>query len=207
MGRALRGSLALTGDSRGLTMAPEPNEVPWASKLALVRNSVRPQETIPQELADAWFEVATAAVKWFHDPDFKMLPALEYADGFSDDEARARIAGFQRGYDKEYNRRAVSGAWTDYYTQEDIGPKERYDFSEWPFWLQRVVVSHWDRLHYEYLAVHEGLCYSYEDGYYWELDGYHVKYLDMDKGVKPTAPTTPLSLAPAYVGWGIPYLG
>ena len=188
-------------------MAPNPTEIPWAEQLALVRQSVQTKETIPQELVDAWFEVATEAVKWFHDPDFRMLPALEYADGFTDEEARARIAGFQKGYDKEYNRRATLAAggqraWTDYYTQEPIGPRERYDFSEWPFWLQRVVVSHWDRLHYEYLAAH-GLFYSYEEGYYWDIDGYHVKYLDMDKGNQPSEPVTPMSLALPYVGyWG-----
>mgnify|MGYP000270826998 CR=1 FL=1 len=197
------GSLTLTGNSKGLTMAPNPTEIPWAARLALVRESIQPKETIPQALVDAWFEVATEAVKWFHEPDFRMLPALEYMDGFTDEEARARIAGFQKGYDKEYHRRASTGAWTDYYTQEQIGARERYVFSEWPFWLQRVVVSHWDRLHYEYLAAHEGLCYTYEEGYSWDIEGYHVKYLDMDKGVKPTEQSTPMSLALPYVGfWG-----
>lgn len=140
--------------------------------------------TIPQELADAWTDIMVEAVRYFHEPDFVMLPAMDYTNA-SDEAVKKRISGYQDGYDMEYMRRVLTAEAM--YAQKDFDRDTKgYDFSRLPWPLQRAVVSHWDRLHQEFLNAHEGLAYYPKAGYVWLFKGdVHVPYRDSDNGKKP----------------------
>ena len=152
-------------------------KVPWFKQLADMRKG-SPKETIPQELADSWTEVMVEAVRVFHESDFAMMPAMDYVDMTSDKDVGKRIRGYQEGYDLEYLRRAVG------YSEEEFDLKS-YDFSTLPLAIQRAVVSHWDRLHHEFLTAHEGLAYYPAVGYVWLFDEVQVPYRDADGGMVP----------------------
>lgn len=162
-------------------------EVTWFQRLANSRKG-RPQDTIPQELADAWTDIMTEAVRAFHEPDFEMLPAMDYIDDLSDEDVKKRIAGYQKGYDLEYTRRVMVSYYG--YAQKDFDEgTQSYEFAALPWPLQRAVVSHWDKLHTEFLRAHKGLCYSHALGYTWlfEENGEvaEVPYRDTDDGERP----------------------
>ena len=163
-----------------LTMTVE--KYPWYQQLADMRKSGSAKDTIPQELADSWTEVMAEAVRAFHEQDFDMIPAMDYADVTSDKDVGKRIRGYQEGYDLEYLRRAVG------YSEEEFDLKS-YDFSTLPWPIQRVVVSHWDRLHHEFLAAHEGLSYYPDVGYVWLVEQggetTQIPHRDFDCGEMP----------------------
>ncbi len=161
-----------------LEIAMTTDKVTWFRQLADARKG-SPKETIPQELADAWTDIMVEAVRTFHESDFVMLPAVDYVDNLSDEDVTKRIRGYQDGYDLEFLRRATGYS-------EEVFDLKSYDFSALPWPLQRSVVSHWDRLHLEYLRAHKGLFYWPDIGYVWLLEGdVKVPYRDMDYGRKP----------------------
>lgn len=123
------------------------------------------------------------AVRYFHDPKFVMSPAMEFVDNLDDDEVHTRITGYQWGYDLEY-RRLQAGEEAGYGT--GFGDTQRYVFEELPMDVQRAVVSHWDRLHHEWLEK-SGAWYSNDQGYYWLIEKVVVPYLDGDCGEVPTS--------------------
>ncbi|KKM21086.1 hypothetical protein LCGC14_1638980 [marine sediment metagenome] len=157
-------------------------KIPWFQRLADMRKNGSAKATIPQELADSWTEVMAEATRAFHDPDFDMLPAMDYADITSDKDVGKRIRGYQEGYDLEYLRLAVG------YSEEEFDLKS-YDFSTLPWPIQRAVVSHWDRLHMEFLQAHKGLFYYPDIGYVWLFDNdgdvARIPYRDADCGEIP----------------------
>lgn len=169
---------------------------PWYIRLAAYRHGILPYVTIPQELADAWNDVMVEAVRAFHEEGYEMQPALDYIDDLSDEQVDKRIAGYQAGYDKEYNRRLAKGAWSDM-APSITGDREklRYVFADLPYQVQRAVVSHWDRLHHEWLARNPLVHYDPAFGYYWLIGDPNDKdavmgrvkmYEDIDHGVPPT---------------------
>ena len=157
-------------------------KIPWFQRLADMRKNGSAKATIPQELADSWTEVMAEAIRAFHDPDFDMLPAMDYADVTSDKDVGKRIRGYQEGYDLEFLRRATG------YSEEGFDLKS-YDFSTLPWPIQRAVVSHWDRLHTEFLQAREGLAYYPDVGYVWLFDNdgetVQVPHRDADCGEIP----------------------
>ena len=154
---------------------------PWWQRLADIRRSVRPVDTIPQELADGWTVVMSVAVRAFHEPDFVMLPAPDFVDTLSDEEVRQRITGYQWGYDQEYERLQMGAAMGHGTGFEGT---KRYVFAELPKEVQRAVVSHWDRLHHEWLAARPAR-YDHRIGYHWIIEGVTIPYLDGDCGEVP----------------------
>lgn len=156
---------------------------PWYTRLAENRRSVRAVDTIPQEIADGWTEIISEATRYFHEPDFVMLPALDFIDELGDDEVRQRVVGYQMGYDMEYQRQQLKSE-TGYGT--DFGDTKRYEFHRLPIEIQRAAVSHWDRLHSEWLAK-SGASYTWAIGYHWVIEGVVVPYLDGDGGEEPTS--------------------
>ena len=161
---------------------------PWHQRLAGYRYSIQPYATIPQALADAWTEVMVEACRGFHEEDYQMQPALDYVDDLTDEQVDKRIAGFQKGYDKEFDRRAVNGAWGDMEPDEKgVRDKLRYVFADLPVTVQRAVVSHWDRLHHEWLAEHPLIHYEPRFGYFWLIEGSVIKmFEDIDHYERPT---------------------
>jgi hypothetical protein len=155
---------------------------PWYIRLAESRRSVRVVDTIPQELADGWTEIMSEAVRYFHEPDFVMFPAMDYIDNLSDAEVNERIVGYQVAYNTEYLRQQMRDEYGYTY---DFGDTKKYVFSELPVEIQRAVVSHWDRLHHEWLAA-SGAQYTYRTGYHWVIEGTAIPYLDGDGGEAPT---------------------
>ncbi|KKL88151.1 hypothetical protein LCGC14_1927580 [marine sediment metagenome] len=137
-------------------------KIPWFQRLADMRKGT-PKDTIPQALADSWTEVMVEAVRAFHETDFDLMPAMDYVDVTSDKDVSKRIRGYQEGYDLEFLRKAVG------YSEEAFDLKS-YDFSTLPWPTQRAVVSHWDRLHHEFLAAHKGLAYYPDVGYVWLIE-------------------------------------
>ena len=159
------------------------NKTPWFQRIADLRKGGSPKDTIPQALADSWTEIMVEAIRAFHEPDFSMIPAMDYADMTSDKDVGKRIRGYQEGYDLEYLRLAVG------YSEEEFDLKS-YDFSTLPWPIQRAVVSHWDRLHAEFLETHKGLTYDPNIGYVWlfdddDGDAVLVPHRDFDCGEKP----------------------
>ena len=142
---------------------------PWFQQIADLRKGGAPKDTIPQALADSWTEIMVEAARAFHEPDFSMIPAMDYADVTSDEDVEKRILGYQKGYDLEYMRRQM-GADAGYGDVEFDVDTKSYDFSSLPWPIQRAVVSHWDRLHAEFLESHEGLSYYPDVGYVWLFD-------------------------------------
>lgn len=165
---------------------------PWPEHLYELRKSFDTRYTIPQVLADGWTMVAQEACQWFHDPDFKLLPSWEHIESLGDGEVESRIAGFQVGYDKEYDRRVMTDTWTGFGLEEwpYDEPQRRYDFEAMPLALKRAIVSRWDALHYDWLAE-TGAKYHPEIGYYWDIDGFKVKNVDTDDGKCPTEEDVP----------------
>jgi hypothetical protein len=163
---------------------------PWYEQLYLARQGLSPAQTIPQELADSWTEIIEQACRWFHDPNFKFMPAYDYIDLATDAEVEQRIAGYQKGYDKEYNRRVRLNkeVWYSFFDNTKQIGNLRYDFESMPLSLKRAIVSRWDEAHYKYLQEHN-LNYDPEIGYYWLIEGFKVKYLPADKGQMPTEST------------------
>jgi len=175
-----------------LTLSPDLTGKSWFEQLYLLRKDHPPAVTIPQALLDVWTEIIGQAVQWFHDPDFKLMPAMDYLDATTDSEVEQRIAGYQVGYDKEYNRRARSGleVWHSFFDNSKLIGNLRYDFESMPMTLKRAVVSRWDEAHYVYLETH-GLNYDPDEGYYWLIQDFKVKYLEIDKGQMPTEESAP----------------
>ena len=168
----------------------------WFRQLADARKGA-PKLTIPQELADAWTEVMVEAVRSFHEPDFVMLPAMDYTDGLCDADIEKRIRGYQDGYDMEYTRKLhVADAGIGVTGEVDADKSfdcatEAYDFSKLPRPVQRAIVSHWDSLHHEFLDAHDGLSYYPDIGYVWLFyddeneEVVQVPYRDADCGEMP----------------------
>lgn len=154
---------------------------PWWQRLADMRQSIQPIDTIPQELADGWTEIMSVAVRAFHEPDFVMIPAPDFVDNLSDEEVHQRITGYQEGYDKEYRRLQGGEGWG---ISISFGDTKRYVFEELPREVQRAVVSHWDRLHHEWLAARPAE-YNHQIGYHWVIEGVVIPYLDVDCGEVP----------------------
>ena len=161
---------------------------PWYQRLAGYRHGIAPHNTIPQALADAWTEVMSEAVRAFHEEDYEMQPSIDYVDDLTDEMVEKRIEGFQLGYDKEWNRRAVSGAWDDMVPNATGGKEKlRYVFADLPQTVKRSVVSHWDSLHAEWLSEHPLVHYEPQFGYFWLIEGAVIKmYEDVDKDNPPT---------------------
>jgi len=157
-------------------------KLPWFQRMADMRKNGSPKDTIPQTLADSWTEVMAEATRAFHEPDFDMMPAMDYVEVTCDKDVGKRIRGYQEGYDLEYLRLAVG------YSEEEFDLKS-YDFSTLPWPIQRAVVSHWDRLHTEFLQAREGLAYYPDVGYVWLIehsDGVaRIPYRDVDGGLVP----------------------
>lgn len=164
-------------------MAMTTDPVTWFQQLADARKGTT-KSTIPQELADTWTEVMIEAVRAFHEPDFMILPAVDYIDNLSDEDVKKRIRGYQRGYNMEYMRRVemtMYGLKQNDFDNDTLG----YEFAQLPWPLQRSVVSHWDRLHMEYLRAHKGLFYWPDIGYVWLFEDVKVPYRDSDEGERP----------------------
>lgn len=163
-------------------------KTPWFRRLADLRKGGSQKDTIPQALADSWTEIMVEAIRAFHEPDFSMIPAMDYADATSDEDVRKRIRGYQEGYDLEYIRRQM-GADAGYWDVDFNSDTKSYDFSALPWPVQRAVVSHWDRLHAEFLEAHEGLTYYPDVGYVWLFDNdgdiVRIPYRDFDCGEMP----------------------
>lgn len=161
--------------------------LPWAARMAMYRYSIKPHATIPQELADAWTEVMTEAVRALHEEGYEMQPAMDYIDDLTDEQVDKRIANYQVGYDKEYDRRArTQGGWSDLEPDSEGGyAKLRYRFADMPRAVQRAVVSHWDRIHHEYLAAHPDVHYLPSVGYFWLIDDCIIKMFEVVDGETP----------------------
>ena len=161
------------------------HKTPWFQRIADLRKGGSPKDTIPQALADSWTEIMVEAISAFHAPDFSMIPAMDYADVTSDADVGKRIRGYQEGYDLEFLRRQVG-----YEEREGFDENTKsYDFSLLPWPVQRAVVSHWDRLHAEFLEAHEGLAYYPDVGYVWLFDNdgdtVRIPHRDFDCGEIP----------------------
>ncbi len=164
------------------------DSIPWHQRLAFARYSIEPHATIPQHLADVWTDIMVEACRGFHEEDYVMQPALDYIDDLEDGMVARRIAGYQKGYNLEYDRRAVHGAWSDLAPSIEGGyEKLRYIFADLPTNLQRAIVSHWDRLHYEWLAEHPTIHYEPKFGYFWLIGGSVIKFHEgVDGDTQPT---------------------
>lgn len=207
-----RGTLEVCGTWKmGLVMNPDLSLKSWPEHLYELRKGFSARYTIPQVLADDWTMVMQEASQWFHNPDFKLMPAWEHIDTLPDSEVESRIKGFQEGYDKEYDRRVMVDDWTGFGLDEwpyDF-PQERYDFESMPLAQKRAIVSRWDALHYGWLAE-TGVKYDPDIGYYWDIEGFKVKNVSTDKGQCPTEADVPGRFQPgspaALVSeaWGVP---
>lgn len=172
-----------------MAMAEVDQSLPWHQRMASYRHGIAPHKTIPQALANAWTAVMVEAIRAFHEEDYEMQPALDYIDDLDDEMVERRIAGYQEGYDKEYNRRLMHGIWTDLPADEESnrGEKLRYVFADLPQTVKRSVVSNWDRLHHEWMAEHPLVHYAPEFGYFWLIEGSVVKmYEEIDQDKEPT---------------------
>lgn len=170
---------------------PEPPgdmSLPWYQRLAGYRHGIPADNTIPQALADAWTEVMIEAVRAFHEEDYEMQPALDYIDDLEDEKVEKRIAGYQKGYDAEYDRRAMHGAWSDMEPDAEGGQEKlRYVFTDLPAETKRALVSNWDRVHHEWLAENPLVHYTPYFGYFWLIEGFVIKmYEEVDTGEQPT---------------------
>ena len=157
---------------------------PWYQRMADMRKGGSPKDTIPQALADSWTEIMVEAIRAFREPDFNMIPAMDYADAASDKDVGKRIRGYQEGYDMEFLRRIMGADKKD-----DEFDLKSYDFSTLPWPVQRAVVSHWDRLHHEFLETHKGLAYYPNVGYVWLIEHggetIRIPHRDSDCGEVP----------------------
>ncbi len=93
------------------------------------------------------------------------------------------------GYDKEYDRRAVNGIWTDLPADEEghRGEKLRYIFADLPHEVKRSLVSNWDAIHAEWMEAHPKIRYEPKFGYFWLIEGSVVKmYEEIDQGECPS---------------------
>ncbi len=148
-------------------MAPDHSPHPWHVRLGGYRVDIPITETIPQLLADTWTDTMQLAVLAWAKGRL-ITPAIDYVDMHDDEMVEKRIAGFQVGYNKEWTRREVLGAWSDF-KDDTYQEKERYIFADMPMPMKRAIVSRWDGLHYQYMADHEPLRYDKDFGYYWRI--------------------------------------
>lgn len=172
-----------------MAMAEVDQSKPWPSRMAAYRHGIKPHATIPQVLANQWTEVMVEACRGFHEESFVMQPAIDYIDDLTDEMVEKRIAGYQVGYDKEYDRRAVRGLWSDMTPDAEGKPEEklRYVFADLPMSIRRAVVSRWDEIHAEWMKAHPAVHYHPDIGYFWLIDNCVVKmFEEVDAGIAPT---------------------
>ena len=143
------------------TLAAEHSPYPWYVRLAAYRFALPIQATIPQQLADEWTAVMQEAIEAWAIGEV-VMPSFVHIDSLTDDMVRRRIAGYQRGYDKEYDRRAADSLWSDL-----KGEKERYVFADMPFGMQRAIVSRWNASHEDWMRENLDVHYEPDFGYHW----------------------------------------
>lgn len=143
-------------------MAAKHSPYPWHVRLASYRFILPISQTIPQQLADEWTEVMQEAVEVWHRGDV-LMPSFLHIDDLSDDQVRRRITKWQKGYNKEFDRRASRGLWSDL----GSGEKQRYVFADLPWPLQRAVVSLWNASHEDWMRENKQVHYEPDFGYYW----------------------------------------
>jgi hypothetical protein len=146
-------------------MAAKHSPHPWHVRLGGYRVGLAIRDTIPQWLADSWTDTMQLAVlAWAKGR--MITPSLDYIDDLDDEMVKRRIAGYQKGYDKEYYRRADRGLWSDF----DDQAQERYVFADMSMSLQRAIVSRWDADHAQWMREHYQVHYTPEFGYHWRIN-------------------------------------